>query len=148
MWEIACPISENYLILDRNKTPQFTKEVIMIPIDEEEENFIDNMDTNYILLKRGKRTFQIKHNDIYCYGEVDFNNIEDLEQINKFNFITKEFGGYKIPANYIYEKHCSLSTNKRSALWSETWSSAQVAKYAHGCLNKPQRICLFINKYK
>lgn len=149
MWEIPCPLMKNYLTLDRSKTINCTTEVILTHISEEDETFIDNMGKDSVLtLERGKRTFNVTPNQIYCYGEVDFNNNDDLVQIEHFNFITKELAGYRIPANYNYDTHSAKSPNKKSCLYTETWSSSLLTKYAHGCLGKPDRILLFYQRYK
>lgn len=145
MWEIPCRRLENYLILDRHKLPKGTREVVMTFISEEEEKLIDNLKENHIVIRRGKRIFKVYPNNIYCYGEVDFKNDDDIKQINSFNFITRDFQGYIIPSNYDYDKHIAYSDNRKSYKYTETWNSGIVAKYAHGCLGKPKRIIIFNN---
>lgn len=142
------PISQNYHILCRNKTNVRTVEVVMTHIDEREESFIDNLKDNIIKLDRGERTFTISRRQIYCYGEVDFNNEEDLKTIDGFKFLSHlGVAGQPIYANHNYHNHTCASP-KNHALWTETWSPAYLARYAHASLNKPQRIILFYQDIK
>lgn len=115
----------------------------MIPINEEEEKIIDNIDKQIIKFDRRNRTFSVSMNDIYCYGETNFNDETVLEQIESFNFLN-HLGevGVHICSNYDYKTH-SCTSNKNHCLWTETWSSAKLAKLAHGYLGKPKRILLF-----
>lgn len=149
MWEIHCKILKDFLILDRNKDKVVTKTIILTYITKEEEDFIDNMDKLPLVIKRGDYSFSIKPNQIYCYGEVDLTNgSKDLEQIREFDFCTRDYSGYKLSSNYNYKKHCALSPLKHKELWTETWDSGRIVQYAHGCLGKPERICLFYQYYK
>lgn len=115
----------------------------MIPIDDEEEKLIDDIDKQTLKFSRGNRTFTVSANDIYCYGETDFNDENILNQIENFNFLS-HLGevGVHICSNYNYKNH-SCSSTKNYPLWTETWSSAKLAKLAHGYLGKPKRILLF-----
>ena len=133
------PISQNYHILTKFKSGLKYVQVIMTEISEEEENLIDNLERNVFKIDRGDRTFSITNNQIYCYGEVNFNSEEDLKTIDNFSFLNhlKETG-VPIWVNYNYETHTSDHPK-----YTETWSPAELAKYAHGCLNKPKRIILF-----
>ena len=115
----------------------------MIPIDENEEMLIDNIDKKILNFNRGDRTFSVQMKDIYCYGEVDFTDKDTLDKINDFKFLDYlEEAGVRICSNYDYETH-SCSSPKRYCLWTETWHSAVLAKIAHGYLGKPKRILLF-----
>lgn len=115
----------------------------MTAITEKEENLIDNLKDDIIELHRGNRTFSISRRQIYCYGIVDFDNQDDLDTIEKFKFLT-HLGvmGQHIYSNYNYKTH-TCSSNKNRLLWTETWSPSQLARFAHGSLNKPERIILF-----
>lgn len=118
----------------------------MIPISEQEEKSIDNIKDSTLKFKRGDLSFSVKMKDIYCYGEVDFTNKEDLNQIDSFDFLDHlGISGIYIWSQYDYETHSCKTPNKR-LLWTETWRPSVVAQMAHGYLGKPQRILLF-NKY-
>lgn len=132
MNEIQMPISHHYHIISGTN-------VCMIEIDEKEELKIDKLGDKILSLERGDRIFNITKDKIYCYGEVDFNSREDLETIEDFKFVT-DYVQYI--TRYDYDKHCSYSFGKKPS-WSETNSSAKLAKFAHGCLGKPERIILF-----
>lgn len=115
----------------------------MIPISEEEEEQIDNIKNHIIVFTRGNKEFSVSIKDIYCYGEVDFNDDNTLNQIENFKFLDfLEGNGVHIFSNYDYNTHSCMS-DKKYLLHTETWSPAFLAKMAHGYLNKPARILLF-----
>ena len=95
-------------------------------------------------LNRAIASFQVHGNNIYCYGEVDFHEgSDDCKQIATFTFL--DYLGWKgivLPSDYHYDTHECHSTLK-TYRWYETWRPDVLAKYAHGCLNKPKRIVLF-----
>lgn len=145
MIPIAMPITTTYRILHKTKdsSRKGSKEIVMISINEEEENLLDNIKDKVIKFTRGNRTFSIKSTNIFCYGEVDFNSKEDLITIDKFKFLGDLIEvGKRIYSNYDYNSHTCTSYNGRLK-WTETFSCSNIAKYAHGCLNKPKRIILF-----
>lgn len=115
----------------------------MIPIDEDEEKLIDNIDKSILTFHRGNRSFSVTMRDIYCYGEVNFEDEDTLNQIKEFKFLDYLGAvGVHIYSRYDYKTH-SCSSPKRYCLWTETWNPAELAKMAHGYLGKPKRILLF-----
>lgn len=137
------PIYQDYRILNKNISNIGTKITIMIPIDEEEEKLIDNIDKQTLKFNRGNRSFSITMRDIYCYGEVDFTDKNTIDQISNFKFLDYLGAvGVHIYSRYDYATH-SCSSPKRHCLWTETWNPAELAKMAHGYLGKPKRILLF-----
>lgn len=143
MFQIYLPITPDYRILNINKSVLGTKRTIMIPIDEEEENLIDNIDKSVLIFHRGNRSFSVSMKDIYCYGEVDFNDSNTISKIEKFKFLNYLIDvGIRIYSRYDYNTH-SCSSPIRNALWAETFNCATLAKMAHGYLGKPKRILLF-----
>ena len=143
MYRIPLPIYHHYRILNNRKVCSETKSTIMIPINEDEELLIDNIDKQTLHFHRGNRTFSVQMRDIYCYGEVDFTDKDTLDKINNFNFLDHlEIVGACIYSNYDYKTHSCVSP-KRYCLWTETWHPAVLAKMAHGYLGKPKRILLF-----
>lgn len=143
MFMIPVPISRNFHILNNNRSNRTNKQTIMIAISEDEETTIDNIGDSNINFTRGNRIFSVTMKDIYCYGEVDFNDEDILNKINSFKFLNHlDAKGVNIPAGYNYNTNTCDSTSRRLK-WSETWSPAELAKFAHGCLNKPKRILLF-----
>lgn len=143
MFEIPMPISQNFHILNSNRSPIGCRRTIMIAISEEEESLIDNIGDRSLAFHRGDKSFSVKRKDVYCYGEVDFKDKDTLDAIDKFKFLDYLGAvGVHIYSKYDYDKHCCYSPMRR-AMWTETWSPADLAKYAHGCLKKPERILLF-----
>lgn len=143
---IPLPIYQNYRILCSNANGYNIRRTIMIPISEQEEKDIDNIGDSTLKFKRGNMSFSVKMKDIYCYGEVDFTNEEDLDQIDSFNFLDYlGANGIRIYSNYDYKTHSCKASNKK-LLWTETWCPSVVAQITHGYLGKPQRILLF-NEY-
>lgn len=126
-----------------NRTNVRSVSTIMTYIDEDEESIIDNLKDGILKLDRGDRTFSISMKQIHCYGEVDFHKQDDLNTIENFKFLNYLGGvGIHIYSNYDYDSH-SVTSPKRHALWTETWSPSELAKMAHGYIGKPQRIILF-----
>lgn len=136
------PIFQNYYVLISYIDKKHKELVVMTYINEEEEQKLDNGEE--VKINRGDKTFIIHRNNVYCYGEVDFRKgSEDCEEIANFSFLN--FLGYKgvvIPSDYDYEHHECHSPIKYYR-WTETWRPDVLARYAHGCLNKPKRIALF-----
>ena len=143
MYQIALSIFPHYRILNSKKINTGTKSTVMIPIDEDEELLIDNIDKQTLHFHRGDRTFSVQMKDVYCYGEVDFTDKDTLDKINTFNFLDHlETVGAYIYSNYDYKTH-SCTSPKRNYLWAESWDTLELTKMAHGYLGKPKRILLF-----
>ena len=142
---IPLPIYQNYRILCSSTNGYTIRRTIMIPISEQEEKSIDNIKNSVLKFQRGDISFSVKMNDIYCYGEVDFTNRDDLNQIDSFNFLDYLGAtGIHIYSRYDYKTHSCEAPNNM-LLWAETWRPSAVAQMAHGYLGKPQRILLFNN---
>ena len=124
------------------------KSTIMIGINEKEEESIDNIGGNSIVFTRGNQKFIVTKKDIYCYGEIDFDDDETLDLIDRFKFLNYlEERGVPIYSNYDYNTH-SVSNETRFPLWTETWSPLTLMKLAHGYIGKPKRILLFNKTFK
>ena len=136
------PIFQDYYILISRIDINRREQVIMTYITEEEEQELD--ERNELTLKRNNIVFQIHSNNVYCYGEVNFKEgSDDCKQIATFNFL--DYLGWKgimLPSDYHYDTH-ECHSPLTSYRWYETWQPDVLARYAHGCLNKPKRIILF-----
>jgi len=123
--------------VDRN-----TVTIYMTHINEEEEAIIDSGDILFIT--RDGIGFSIIPRNIYCYGEVNFDDhSSDLDTIDGFNWFSGMIDkGVVIPSNYDYETHSALSDLKKPR-WTETFSPAVAAQITHGMLGKPKRIIIF-----
>lgn len=137
------PTTSTYHILSLNKVSNSrTIMTVMTYITDDEEQLIDA--GKNLHLKRGDMTFNITRNRIYCYGNVDltkgssdYNIIEDFDFLD---FLTDV--GIHIQSDYDYNTHKCYSPIDRCR-WTETWNPAEVAQFAHGSLNKPEKIVLF-----
>lgn len=146
MFLIPMPICQDYHILLNIRTNLGNKQVIMTYITEKEEAKIDKNET--IVIHRGKHTFTIDNRCIYCYGEVDFTKGDDIELLDKLNFLSHlGIQGVPIRSNYDYACHACHSPVNRP-LWAETFRPSRLVLYAHGVLGKPKRIVLFNVKVK
>ena len=136
------PIFQDYYILISRTDTGRREQVIMTYITEEEEQKLD--EDEELILKRGNESFQVHGNNIYCYGEVDFHeSSNDCKKIATFTFLDYlGLKGIALPSDYHYDTHECYSPLK-SHRWYETWRPDVLARYAHGCLNKPKRIVLF-----
>ena len=136
------PIFQDYHILISRTDVNHKEQVIMTYITEEEEQKLD--ESKELVIERGNMIFQVHHNNIYCYGEVNFKEgSDDCKQIATFNFL--DYLGWKgvmLPSDYHYDTH-ECHSPLTSYRWYETWQPDVLARYAHGCLNKPERIVLF-----
>lgn len=136
------PIFQDYFVLISRIDTLRKEQVIMTYITEEEEQQLDN--GKEITLERGSKSFQVHRNNVYCYGEVDFHEgSDDCKQIATFNFLNQlDWKGVVIPSDYHYDFH-ECHSPLTCYRWTETWEPDTLARYAHGCLNKPKRIVLF-----
>lgn len=151
MNRMPLPIFPHYRILNSIRTNNCIKATIMIPIDESEESMLDDINDNtssnikneIFQFNRGNRTFSVSIKDIYCYGNLNFNDDNVIKEIEEFNFLDYlTFSGIPIRSRYDYITHSCVSI-KQKPLWVETWSTLDLVKLAHGYLGKPERILLF-----
>lgn len=130
-------LTANHELFVITKLITFGKEIaiVMMPISEKQENALDNGSE----IKLGSRW--IAAEQIFCYGEMNFDNEDDIQLINNFEWIIEK-KGLVIPANYDYDKHTCEAYDLKIG-HHETFDNIKVVKYAHGCLNKPQRSIIF-----
>lgn len=118
----------------------------MIPISEKEEKALDN---GNLVCERGGFKYSIDSSHVICYGEIDFSdNSEDFQVISAMNWLdhlTQQ--GIAVPSDYNYKEHCCYSPIKCYRYY-DTTNPAIVSQYAHACLGKPQRVCIFREKRK
>ena len=118
------------------------EKIFMTGITEEEENALDKGKS--ITIERDNHKFTISPDNIYVYGEIDFNKYsKDMIELNTFDWLDSHFpNGEFLPSNYDYKNHCAYSDRKQGR-WYETWEPAKVAQYTHGIIDKPQRTLIF-----
>lgn len=145
LYHIPMPTFKDCIIVDSHVTKGSTHKVIMTSITEEQENILDK-DGQLTLDVNGLKCI-VNKNNVYCYGVVDFTKgSDDLKEIAKFTFLDyRSDSGVVIPASYDYEKHECVS-KKPFYMITETFKPDVLVKYKHACINKPERIVLFLKK--
>lgn len=117
--------------------------VCMEPITEEQEIRIDKSAKYYGGIRYERPDGVIvdaKH--IYLYGELNFEDKNDICQIERFNLIDNE--GSHIYSNFDYDKGCFTTINGRAKTYP-TWNPIIWFKYCHCLIGKPQRIIVYRN---
>lgn len=109
--------------------------VVMIPINEEQEKEIDTTASIQI------NNLLIADKDIYCYGNIDFYNEEDIKGINSFDWIPDN-KGVVIPAKFDYETNTCETINMKIG-HHETFDNLKVSMYCHAAIGKPERCLIF-----
>lgn len=139
---IQLPIDKTYKVINWRNNPTSKELYIITGISISEYNRLKNDDEIYIT--RGNAEFNITPDDIYCFGEIDFNeSSEDSAELDTFNWLDNLFlRGICIPARYNYKEHNCLSPNK-SYQYTETFRNSTLCRYIHGWLGKPQFTLIF-----
>lgn len=136
------PSDRTYYVMSSHFSNNKGKEsIIMIPITEDEEHKLDKGSLNAV---RDNQKFFISSDNIICYGNIDFSNSsDDMDVISGMNWLNHlSFQGIAVPSDYDYENHCCYPPGKYIRYY-DTTNPAIVAQYAHGCLGKPERCCIF-----
>lgn len=115
----------------------------MEAITEEQETSIDKSKIYYgdIRYVRNDGTM-IQAKNIYLYGEVDFNNKDDISNIERFNLIDED-GGI-IYSNFNYDKGHFITIDGIAKSFP-TWNPVLWFKYCHCLIGKPARIIVYKN---
>lgn len=116
----------------------------MEAITEEQEHRIDRSANYYGAIQfERKDGIIVAAKDIYLYGEINFNNDDDIELIKRFKLINED-GNY-IHSNFDYEKG-NFTTIDGIAKTYPTWDLINWFKYCHVLIGKPQRIIVYKHK--
>lgn len=113
----------------------------MEAITEQQENRIDKSKTYY-----GDIRFEhddgviVQAKDIYLYGELDFDNPEDIHNIERFNLINPD--GEWMYSNVNYDKG-NFTTIDGIAKQFQTWNALKWFRYCHILIGKPKRIIVY-----
>lgn len=114
----------------------------MEPITEDEEIRIDNSIKYFGEIRHEKKDGTIiDAKQIYLYGEINFNNPNDLDNIEKFNFINPIYGNW-IHSKFSYKGGTFTTINGKAKMYP-TWDAIKWFKYCHCLLGKPQRIIVY-----
>lgn len=118
--------------------------VIMEPITAKEEEEIDNSSEIYGSIRYvTKDNIIIPAKDIYLYGEVDFNNDDDLNNIRQFNLINDEDDAYNaVYSNFDFEK--GICTTINGIIKNHpTWNPIEWFKFKYVLIGKPKRVIVY-----
>lgn len=115
--------------------------VYMEAITEQEEKQIDSSVKRHgrLLFKHSNGNI-VEGKDIYLYGKVDFDNDEDVSQIERFNLIDDD-GDYMY-SNFDYDSG-TFTTINRVAKSFPTWDCVKWFMYCYCLIGKPQRIIVY-----
>lgn len=115
--------------------------VYIEPITEEQEARIDKSEKYYgaIRFDKGDGTI-IDAKSIYLYGEVNFEDKNDIYQIERLKLINDD-GNY-IYSNFDYDKG-QFTTVDGIAKSYPTWNPLTWFKYCHCLIGKPKRIIVY-----
>lgn len=122
-------------ILSRIKVMGNTVYTVMRPITEENEKALDV----YEKITIDDRV--IVKDNIYCYGEININNEEDVNYIKKFNIINLEDNN-SIHSNYDFETG-EVTIEGNVAKMYDCYDVVKWFKYNYLLIGKPERIIIY-----
>lgn len=108
---------------------------VLRPITKEQEEEID---------EKEEINFDgtiINKDNIYCYGQFDINNKEDINYIKKFNIINLDDNN-PIYTNYDFNKGI-VSVEGNVIKTSECYNPIEWFKYKYLLIGKPERIIVY-----
>lgn len=116
----------------------------MEAITEKEEQRIDNAPKYYGEIRHVRSDgYVVSAKDIYLYGEVDFNNDDDVNNIKRFNLINTDINACNwIYSNFNFEKGC-FTIIDGVVKGSPTWNALRWFMYNYVLIGKPQRIIVY-----
>lgn len=137
------PIYRDYHIIYRNTNSISPFNIIITHLSKEEEIKLESLKDDNIILVRGNKTFNVSKKKIFCYGDIDFNNEDDIAIINNIKFVNDK--PIHLPSDYDFASHeCRPKT--KGVKYYESWDEAKICKYAYACIGKPNKIILFYTK--
>lgn len=131
--------SEGMMICRINSTAK--KVIVIEPLTKEQEDDIDKSKKYYgdiRFINKNDKTIEAK--DIYLYGEINFDNEEDLYHIEQFNLINND--GAWIYTNVDYDTGDVYSINN-SFKTSQIYNPIEWFKYCHLLIGKPNRVIVY-----
>lgn len=120
----------------RFKTGKLSSYVYMEAINDIEEENIDKLSA---FIKDNKTI--ANSNSILMYGDVDVNNQDDIDFINKANILNEDEGNY-IKSNFDYE-NSTFTTIDRIPKYYPTFNHLLWFKYHHAIIGKPKKIIIY-----
>jgi hypothetical protein len=143
-------LSSNELthIISRVRKDNAGYTVLMSSITDEDEEKLDQgkfVTVKYDYEYEGKklcRKMVISNKDAYCYGSIDFDNQEDIDVINKYDWLGDSYNGAFIPRRFNYRDNSTELVNNKLAT-VETFSNILLTKVAHAAIGKPNKLVIF-----
>lgn len=116
----------------------------MESITDKEEQRIDKAPKYYGEIRHVRSdNYIVPAKDIYLYGEVDFNNQDDIDSIRRFNLIDTDYCGCNfIHSNFDFDKGC-FTTIDGIAKGYSTWDVIKWFMYNYVLIGKPKRIIVY-----
>lgn len=122
-------------ILSRIKVMGNNVFTVMLPLTEEQEKVLDRDERIEIDNKI------ITKDNIYCYGEIDVNNPEDIAYIKKFNIINLDSSN-SVYSNYDYDTG-EVIVEGNVAKTHDCYDVVKWFKYNYLLIGKPNRILIY-----
>lgn len=110
--------------------------------DEEEKIMDKRKDSNGQVFYETKDGHIINNNDIILYGDINFDNKEDVELIKRFNLINEDESGNWIYSNFNYDKGNFIQIDYINKGYS-TWNALLWFKFKHCLIGKPNKIIVY-----
>ena len=123
------------VILSRTKNLGNYIYVIMKPITKEDEKTLDNEEELNI------NGDIVTKDDIYCYGEFDVTNPEDINYIKKFNIINLD-NNNQVHSNFDFELG-EVIIEGTIAKMHDCYDVVKWFKYNYLLIGKPNRIIIY-----
>lgn len=106
----------------------------MQPISKEQEKALDTKGS--VTLTHDNVKFDVDESAIYCYGEVNINNSEDVDAIIKFNLVESD-------GNWVYSGIREDGTIIKPPTFYDTINPIKVWLNAFILIGKPDRIIVY-----
>lgn len=113
--------------------------IMLRPISEEDEKHIDEYKSIEYIEGR------VNGGHIISYGEIDIDKPEDIELINKWNFVNEDWS-CSIPATYDYDKGVAY-TDTNVLKYAPTIDAYKWFRYCYLLIGKPKRVLIYKTSY-
>lgn len=134
------------MILCRIKDIGGDRIVYIEAITKEEEEKIDIAINNKNKIYLHNNEHRLDAKSIYLYGEIDLDNDDDLDLIDKYNLVNED-GNY-IPCSFDYD-NAETHTNEDGVVKQyPTTDPILWFKYCHCVIGKPKRIIVYKKTWK
>lgn len=133
--KISLPSDRPYSVVYNTLEYGRKMSIVIAPITKEQEDCLDTGKGTYI------GNLPVSNKLTYGFGEINFEDKNDLEFIQEFDWIN-DVKGAIIPANYDYETH-TCETMSLGIGHEETHDNIKLIKYHYARINKPKRCIIF-----